>query len=170
MSLDHKDHPAERQTHSIFLPHALDVRLQYRARAKTRATPLRLSTPSMFFQAPTNTIASVASPLGACRMAYTFSPAWCSPDVVYAYFCRATFKPDALKISPSFSLTLNQSVHQYALLPRYHDLTPRCSCPPWPQPHACTRETRSGRYRQSMYGPALARVHSRRCKFVESSR
>lgn len=47
----------------------MDQRLKYRARDKTRATPEVLMSPSMFRQAAIKTIASVASPLGACRTA-----------------------------------------------------------------------------------------------------
>ena len=90
-----------------------DHLLKYRARVKTKATPLRFSFPSIFFQAPISTMASVASPLGACSMAYIFSPVYVSPADLYSNFCLATFSPEALNNSSNLSLTLITTISQY---------------------------------------------------------
>lgn len=145
-----------------------ELLLKYLARVRTRATPLLLSTPSTFLQAPTSTIASVASPRGAWSIAYMFSPEYVSPALLYSYFCRATLRPEALKNSSSLSFTLKKIQPRLTfMLSRPH--TRYCPSPPKHQPPAYSPRRHSDHSQQNMYGPAPAAARFQRYMFSASN-
>src|SRR5688572_25509261 len=100
ISFDQRDQPA--RCHQPPFHHPKDgppwgeyVRFKYLAKASTSATQLSLSSSSTLTQAAHKTKASVASPLGACNTAYTFSPLYSPPAALYSNFCFPTFSPKA---------------------------------------------------------------------------